>query len=377
MSKHRSIILLAGLAALASFFILEKSSQSNSITQSPSAKSLRLVGNVISLIRDDYVDPPDPSNTMEGAFRGLVNDLDIRSSYLDSNCISKLDRLKSGRLPETGMFLYKKFGAFPAVIGLKPGSPAEKAGIKLGDSISMIENKSTLMMSMIEINLRLYGEDDSPVKLSLLGPEGHEELMVERTLMSPDPHMLTEMEGTSGILKLNHITPPLVRELREHVLPALDGNSPPLILDLRDCSEGDFGEAEHLINLFLQADRIGFFLERSGRMEEMSCPEPPVCPHLPLIVWTSQATIGPAEVVAGVLKDHERAKLVGAPTLGLAAKQRLFPLEDGSGVLLTVSVFQFSADKKLWLEGVQPDSQLESADMNSELLMDASRKLFP
>jgi len=376
MTKHRNIILVAGLVALTSFFILEKSSQPKSITSSTSAKSLRLVGNVISLIRDDYVDPPDPANTMEGAFRGLVNNLDIRSSYLDGETIAKFERLKTGRLPETGMTLYKKFGAFPVVIGLKSGLPAEKAGIKLGDSISMIEDRSTLMMSMTEVNLRLYGEDESPVNLNLLKTEGQEEIKVDRVLEDPARFTFTAADETGGILRLNHLFPPLVDEIKSRVLSSLNDRSRPLILDIRNCSDGDFEETRRLINLFLQADRIGYFEERGGGTQEISCPEPPTHPDLPLIVWTNPATMGPAEMIAGVLKGHQRAKLVGTPTLGLAAKQRFFPLEDGSGILLTVSVFQLSTDKKLWQEGVQPDIEIESTEMNTALLLDESRKLF-
>ncbi len=376
MTKKRNIILLAGLVALSSFFILEKSSQPKSISRSTPAKSLRLVGNVISLIRDDYVDPPDPSDTMEGAFRGLVNNLDIRSSYLDGETIDTLQRLKSGPLPETGMLLYKKFGAFPVVIGVKPGSPAESAGIKLGDSISMIENRSTLMMSMTEANLRLYGKDENPVKLTFLKTEGQEELQVDRLLENPAALSYSPAEGTNGILKLNHIFSPLVDEIRSRVLSVLDDPSRALILDVRDCYDGDYEEARRLINLFLQAEPAGFFEKRGGGLEEIDCPADPDHPDLPLIIWTNQATIGPAEMIAGVLKDHQRAKLVGTPTLGLAAKQRFFPLEDGSGVLLTVSVFQLSADNKLWLEGVKPDRKIESDDMNAAFLLDESRKLL-
>jgi carboxyl-terminal processing protease len=133
-----------------------------------------------------------------------------------------------------------------------------------------------------------------------------------------------------------------------------------LIIDLRNCAEGDFEEARRFLNLFLEAESLGYFEKKGAAKEILAATEKPLLPNLPLVVWINHGTLGPAESVAAVLKDFGRARIVGLATAGLAGKQERFPLDDGSSVLLTTGVFCLNSGARLWGRGAQPDVPVEA-----------------
>ncbi len=131
-------------------------------------------------------------------------------------------------------------------------------------------------------------------------------------------------------------------------------------------------EAIKLINLFLKSPNIGYFETKGGIKETLACPDDAELEKLPLVIWTNQATIGPAEAVAGVLKESKRAKIVGLPTLGLVAKQNFVVLEDGSGLLLTSGIFYLKSGEKLWEQGTKPDIKINGEDQSSSTYLKKS-----
>lgn len=144
-------------------------------------------------------------------------------------------------------------------------------------------------------------------------------------------------------------------------MPAVKGGAGPLVLDLRECHEGDVAEAAAFLNIFLKAEKIGYFEKKGGAKEPLGCPESPVLESLPLVVWVGSATIGPAEIAAGVLRDQKRAKVIGTATPGLTARQDAFPLDQGDSLVLTTGVFCFPSGEKLWAKGVTVDVKLDLA----------------
>ncbi|GAI07722.1 unnamed protein product, partial [marine sediment metagenome] len=113
IKKRAKIILLSVLVVVSLFFLLEKNFLPGISTKSPSSKNLQFLGIVIDLIKNHYIEEPNPLKTMEGAFKGLVDSLDILSSYLDKESAIKYKYQKEERLKETGIILYKKYGSFP------------------------------------------------------------------------------------------------------------------------------------------------------------------------------------------------------------------------------------------------------------------------
>lgn len=368
-------ILIPALLTLLLFVLLEKNFLPGLSRKNSSDDQFRLVGSVAYLIRDEYVEEPNPSKTMDGAFRGLVDSLDILSSYLDKNTVLKYEQRKDTDLKEPGITLYKTYGSFPVVIGIRENSPAEKAGLRLGESISVMDGRSTLSMSMVEANLLLKDNSTDPVNLKILRGTGSEIVNLDREMIPVEPYSFKPTKGTSGILKIRRLYPPCVNMLKEKLLPMLKTKKKPLVLDLRDCMEGDIEEAQELLNIFTE-EESGYFENGQGIRENLTLQASAELDQVPLIVWTNQATIGPAEAVAAVLKFVKKVKVIGFQTPGLVSKQHFIPLNDGSGLLLTSAIFHLKKHKDFWEKGIEPDIKIDVEDMNSSAYLKATQKLL-
>jgi C-terminal peptidase prc len=363
MKKTRAILLTV-IFGLALVFLLEMTYLRGVASGSAAPKNLYLLEAVIRLIRNDYLEEKDPVQTVDGSFRGLVNSLDGLSSYLDAENTARFQEQQTGPLNGPGLVVFKRYGAFPQVFGIIEGSPAEKQGLQLGDLVTEINGKSTPTMSLTEVNLRLFDKGEVPLDLKVLRDEKTIDFQVSRIPLFSGPIVQSKQEGTSGILSIPRMSGPCVSEIKATVIPRLRSLEKPLIIDLRNCAEGDFEEARQFVNLFLKAESLGYFERKGAPKEILASPEEPLLPKLPLIVWTNQGTMGPAEAAAGVLKEFGRAKVVGLATPGFAARQALFPLDDGSSVILTSGVFCLNSGVELWGSGVEPDVEVDLEDQS-------------
>jgi carboxyl-terminal processing protease len=216
-------------------------------------------------------------------------------------------------------------------------------------------------MSLVEASLALKGSSETPVKVKILRDNATLEFSLERTAPPAKPVSYIRAEGTAGILKFHHLRPPCSGESRT-LLNGIKPNGRPLVLDLRNCAEGEVGEAVELVNLFVEAGPVGYFEKRGGLKEIVSCTRKAEYGGLPLVTWINQATVGPAELVAGVLQEKKKIKTIGLETPGLAAREFLHPLQDGSALLLVSGVFYLDSGKKLWSNGITPDVKIELRD---------------
>lgn len=374
--KTIRITLLFLLAASSLFFLFESDILPGLSTQRPAKGILWIVQEVVNHIKDDYVDEPDPSGTMEGAFKGLVNSLDESSSYLTKDAVSKHQQMEDGNLKDVGIILYKKYRTFPVVIGVLENSPAEKKGIQIGDTISALDGQSTLTMSMYEANLTLRDKTNSPIRIRVMRASENEELEVQREQLYDKPCSYLPSDGTSGILSIYNFNSACIQEIRTSILPRLKTSSQSLIIDLRNSHQGNFDDMIKFVNLFLQSKNVGYFEDNRGKKEVLSTPSKPELAHLSLLIWTNQATIGPAEAAAAILREHRQAKIIGYPTPGLVAKHKFILLEDGSGLLLTTAIFHLDDDTILWEEGIEPNIKMQGADQSSASYLKQTKNIL-
>ncbi len=375
--KKAKYILAASLLILSLFFVFEKSIV-RAIAASSAAppKNIFLIEAVIRLIKNDYIEEKDAIKTMDGSFQGLLNSLDRTSSYLNKESTARYLDQKSAQLKEPGIGLSKEYGAFPMVVGIVEDSPAEKSGLEVGDLITEIDGLATPPMSLTEVNLYIRDKQETPINLKILRETDTIDVKVDRALLFADPVKVRDQEGTSGVLKIARLDPPCVSKIKTELWPKLQKNKKPLIVDLRNCQEGSFEEAQQFINLFLKAENIGY-LEKKGRTKELfSASGEPILAHLSLVIWINQATMGPAEAVAAVLKKSKRAKIVGLPTSGLAAKRQFILLGDQTSVFLTSGVFCLSSGEKLWGRGTEPDVRVEMNEQSFDAFMKKTKSLL-
>ncbi len=356
------LVLVAVFTAALMFFLVQMGILPGKSQRAPWPKGFELVDMLMQLIRNDYLEERDPVQTAEGAYRGIVNSLDPVSSYLNRDLTARLAARGPGDTA-TGLVVFKRYGSFPQVVGIVPGSPAAKLDIKVGDLVSAIDHRTSLSMSLAEVELLLGGTDAKPVHLKLLRGNDARELDVPRArLLYKDYAFTAAAADRPAVLAVRAFTTGLPAALRRDVLPALKALKGPLVLDLRNASGGDLEAAEALVNLFVKTDAAGSFEKKGGAKATVALPAAADLAGLPLVVWVNTGSIGPAEFAAGVLQEVRKAKVVGLPTVGAVALTERFPLGDGSSVILVSGVYSLPSGRSLWGEGLKPDAAVAVED---------------
>jgi carboxyl-terminal processing protease len=339
-------------------------------------KGFELLDSLMRLIRNDYLEERDPVQTAEGAYRGLVNSLDPLSAYLNKDLAAKYLAM-TGRETDPGVVILKRYASFPQAVSVVEGSPAEKIGIKIGDLLSAIEGRNSLSMSLAETKLLLKGTDEQPVKIRVLRGNETLDLDVPRALLFPKPFTFVRAAGKPAILRIHRFAASLDSDLRREVLPALKDPKTALVVDLRNCQDGELEEARKFVNLFVKTTDAGCFENRGGVKQPIACPAEPELAALPLAVWVNAGTAGPAEFAAGVLQEARKVKVVGFPTPGLVGRTEFFSLKDESAILLTSGVFSLPSGRKLWDEGLRPDVSLPVDKLDEKSYLEKTIPLLP
>jgi carboxyl-terminal processing protease len=375
--RRAKYLFAAGLLAFSLFFAFEKSIvRAVSSRSSAPSKNIDLLESVVRHIRNDYIEEKDPVPTMNGSFQGLVDSLDSTSSYLNKESTARYLGQKEGLVKEPGIALFKVYGSFPEIISIIEDSPAEKSGLQIGDYITEINGASTPTMSLTEVNLYVRDTEETPLNLKILREDKTLEIKVARALLFSEPIKYSAQARTSGILKIVRLAPPCVSEIKAKVWSTLTKHKEPLIIDLRNCQDGTFEEAQQFINLFLKAENIGYLQKKKEAKETLSALQEPSLAQVPLVVWINQATIGPAEAAAAVLRDFKRAKVIGLATPGLAASHEFFLLEDGTSVILTSGIFCLNSGDKIWGRGAEPDIKLEIKNQSLDAFLKKTQSLL-
>jgi len=377
MPRFRRIVpyAMAATAVAGALFLAERPALQSSKLMP--ARDTDILEAAVRQIRNNYVDEADPARTMEGAFQGLMGSLDLMSSYLNPDLMTKVVSPRLDKYFDIGLAVYKRPGSFPVVVGVAEGSPAAIAGIEIGDAVSAVDDRSTLAWSYNEFRLTLKDPKPKPVKIRLVHENTTAEKTITRALPYPAAAAWTAEKGTAGIARVYHLFPGAAAAFSAAVVPKAAGRKEPLILDLRGCREGEIGEAAALINVFVKNPQAGTFEKKGGVKTPLDCSAEPALPDIPLVVWVDPATMGPSEIAAGVLRDLKRAKIVGTTTAGLTGEQKIFPLKTGDGLLLTIGEFVLASGEKIFEKGVTPDVKIEPGKQTLKDYLEKSRVFFP
>jgi C-terminal processing protease CtpA/Prc len=259
------ILILIALVAGALFFVVQGRFLPGGSQQRFSATEPGdLLKTVMWYIRTSYVEERDAAQTVEGAYRGLVNSIDRLSSYLDPEAAARYFSRESA-LQETGLVIAKIYNNFPLVIDVREGSPAEKAGLRPGDSLSGIEGRNPILWSLLETNLALRDVDARPARLRVLRGTETFEATVERTELAARPAEITRL-GRSGVLvRVHRLAAPLTEDIRKGLSAELRGRQGPVVVDLRNCDTGEVEEAGKFLALFASGEALGWFEKRGVR----------------------------------------------------------------------------------------------------------------
>ena len=313
-------------------------------------KYLSVFSEALGLVRQAYVDEPDMDVLMAGALDGTTDALDPFSIYVPASEITDYMRASTVGKRHTGLTLLKERG-IAYVVGVEKGSPADVAGIKAGDIVAKVANRSTRTMPLWEIQELLAGQPGSKLPMELIRVGENVKATMDLKPFDAPPVSLSETEGVA-VLRVPTFDEKTAVDVRDTLSRNAGKVKDKLVIDLRGVSSGSAEAAYATAKLFANGD-LGALKRRAEELQSFRGEDRPAWQGK-MVVLVDRGTLGAAEVFATVLRQKEVAELVGERTFGHAGRQGSAELSSG-GRLLFTEAFYTGPDKKPLNEGLKPD----------------------
>lgn len=330
-------------------------------------KYLTVFTEVLTRVRENYVEPPNVESLLIGALDGTADALDPFSMYVPKEGIETATAARQVGTDRSGLLVLKEHGLF-YVAGVEPGSPADKAGLKLGDYLTTLDQTSTRELSLWQVQAALARAPGSKVELKVLRfGEQHTKSFELADFARAEPKLDSE-RGVS-VLKLNGFDAGTAAAVERILADLSKAGSNKLVIDLRGVSVGDPRAAYAVAGLFTSGE-IGRLKRRDEDLETFKGRQAPLWSGK-VAVLTSRGTLGAAEILAAVLKQKAAAQLVGDRTFGYAGRLAVAELASG-GQLIYTDAFFGGPDGKVIRESLLPDVRV--FDTSDGLEEDAPQK---
>jgi len=326
---------------------------------------LRIFEEVVRHIVQDYVEKPDLEKVRVGALRGLTEGLDPYSAYLLPQQVKQYQAEKANKvMPDATGMVIGQFQGFAYVIAVIPGSPAEKAGVKIGDVIEYVDTHATRDLDLYDVKSLLSGAPGSTVELTLINRKS-EKIKIVRGKVPQTPTETRLLESQIGYVKVPILSQGQSEAVGNAIKDVVKKGAKSIIIDLRGSAGGDMDEGVKVADFFLKS---GVIVKSIGRKDNVLAtyeakPENDLT-ELPVAVIIDRTTAGASEIVAASIMENQRGEVVGERTLfGMGSEQELFPLDDGSALLLTVARYAAPSGKIFMTDGVTPNVEVKRADL--------------
>lgn len=321
-------------------------------------ESLSKLTKVIGTVEKYYVDDIKLQEIVDKALKGLMQELDAHSSYLDKKASKEMSIATSGEFGGLGITVGMRDGAL-TVISPIDDTPAFKAGVKSGDIILKINETSTIGITLDEAVNMMRGEPKSDIKLTIVrkGDNKPLEIAMKRDIIKVQSVFAKKIEGENLLyLRISSFDTKVTNDLEKAIKENKDVKG--IVLDLRNNPGGLLNQAIGVVDLFV---KNGVIVSQKGRdasdEEKFEASKFGTKTDLPLVVLVNEGSASASEIVSGALQDHKRAILVGEKTFGKGSVQAVLPIdnEKTENIKLTIAKYYLPSGRTIQAEGVTPD----------------------
>ncbi|MBW1714881.1 MAG: S41 family peptidase [Deltaproteobacteria bacterium] len=340
-----------------SFLIISGSSQNVVADTEEVYKNIEVFSEVLRKVEKNYVEDTDAKALIHGAIKGMVETLDPHSSFITAEDYKELMIETKGSFPGVGIVITVKNKVLTVVSPIE-GTPAYEAGMKAGDQIIMIGDKSTKDISIREAVKLIRGPKGTKVKLTVRrkGLEKPIDFVITRDVIPIKSVRSFSLPSGLGYIRISNFQSNTGEDLAK-ALKKMDKDEAlkGLILDLRNNPGGLLSQAVKVSDAFLDSGVIVSIKSRDQREQKSVAHKATESRKYPMIVLVNEGSASASEIVAGALQDNKRALILGTTTFGKGSVQTLFPLSDGSGLRLTTALYYTPSGSSIQASGIEPD----------------------
>ena len=358
--------------------------------------------NAISQIKKYYIKPISNKELFDNAIRGMLNGLDPHSSYLNEEDFNELQTATNGEFGGLGIEVTMEQGVIRVITPLV-GTPAGKSGIKPGDYIIKLGDKSVQGLSLPDSVNIMRGKIGSKIDLTIIRKNEKKPLnftLVREKIMiqSVQSKLLDKQYGYIRLTQFQALTNEDMLKAIHQLKKEANGKLRGLVLDLRNNPGGLLDSAIQISDAFLGVDKKGqkeTIVYTEGRVPgskfiALSTPGD-ILNKAPLVVLINNGSASAAEIVAGALKDNKRALIVGTKSFGKGSVQTVLPLDNKRGIKLTTALYYTPSGSSIQAKGIEPDiiideltipkskndnklTEFSEADLNGHILVNNQDK---
>ena len=334
-------------------------------TRSDTYTQLNLFGNVFERIKTSYVEKPDDSKLMEGAINGMISALDPHSRYMNEKGWNDMQETTHGEFGGLGIEVTMEDGAVKVVTPIDD-TPAARAGMLSGDVITQIDDEVIQGMTLEQAVSRMKGPANSKIRLKVArkGSAAPIDIAIVREIIRVRPVRFKTEGGDIGYVRITRFNEQTTDGLKKAIasiareIPAdkLAG----YVVDLRNNPGGLLDQAVSVSSAFMNRGEV---VSTRGRTSEESqrftARGGDITKGKPLVVLINGGSASASEIVAGALRDHKRATLIGTRTFGKGSVQTIIPLGQGNGALaLTTARYFTPSGRSIQAQGIAPDIEV-------------------
>ncbi|HYV85213.1 MAG TPA: S41 family peptidase [Patescibacteria group bacterium] len=320
---------------------------------------LKVFNEVLYLATNNYVEPVQVDQLMEGAYRGLLESLDPGNEYLRPDEYKKATQADKSGLADVGLVLSKRHG-YVVVVSTIPGTPAA-GGMVTGDAILTIDGRTTRTMGAWEAAQALRGKAGTKVTLGVnpvTGGDRKNVTLERKPIVLPQPS--GDLSGTEiGVVRLATIGEGDARRLSQTIATLQTRGMKRLLLDLRGCASDSVAEPIGMASLFINDGVVVKVEDRYEGDKTYRTDGRKRAWNGPLAVLVDRGTSHGCELLTAALRDGLGAAIVGERTWGSGTLSSVLPLRNGDGVILATGLMQSPAGKEWNGKGLEPDLAIE------------------
>jgi carboxyl-terminal processing protease len=322
-------------------------------------EKLKIFAEVTSLIESSYVEEVKPDRLIEGAIQGMLRNLDPHSSYLSFDSYKEMKVETEGEFGGLGIEITMRDNLLTVVSPIED-TPAYRSGVQAGDIIVKINNESTRGISLPDVVKKLRGPVKTKVTITILrkGSKTLKDFIITRAIIKMKSVWSRRMEDNIGYIRIRNFAKTTTDEVKKGLGEFSDkGPLKGLVLDLRNNPGGLLNQSVGVSNIFLNKGALIVYTEGRTPDQNMTFKTQKNSKYvdLPLVILVNGGSASASEIVAGALKDLNRAIVMGTKTFGKGSVQTIIPLSDGSGLRLTTAKYFTPSGKIIDNNGIDPN----------------------